>query len=217
VQRILLMIASAAVCVGLMVMVAWQLSDVGSMNTGEAGVANPAPRRTYAAERDVQASQPAAIGGAFTLVDTEGHEVNEAILKGHFSLIYFGFTSCPDICPTTLLMVTDALQRLGKLGEAVLPVFITLDPARDTPEKLKAYVTNFHPRLLALSGTDAQIAAAAKAFKVYYQLGDTSTKDYMVDHSGFIYLFDKEGKYLTHFTHQDNAEYIVTGLTRYLR
>jgi protein SCO1 len=158
------------------------------------------------------------VGGAFSLMDVEGKPVTEEALKGSFSLVYFGFTSCPDICPTTLQAMTVALNKLGSAGEKIIPVFITIDPARDTPEVMKAFASNFHPRLLALTGTEEQVEDAAKAYKVFYKLhNETDKKNYVVDHSGFVYLMSPTGEYLTHFAHDEAAENIMALLTKYIR
>jgi protein SCO1/2 len=160
----------------------------------------------------------AAIGGAFTLTNTEGQTVTEQDLLGNWSLVYFGFTYCPDICPTTLLSMSQALDGLGQLSDRVTPVFITVDPARDTVDVMKAYAENFHPRLIALTGTQEQTDKAAKAYKVFYKLQkEEGNADYLVDHSGFAYLMNPQGQYVTHFTHSDNAETMMTILTKYIR
>ena len=114
-------------------------------------------------------------------------------------LVYFGFVNCPDLCPATLQAMSAALDRLGEDGTRIAPLFITVDPARDTPDALKAYAANFHPRLVALTGEAAAIAALARAYRVYYQkaVGGTPT-DYQIDHSSILYLMDSDGRYLTH-------------------
>lgn len=144
----------------------------------------------------------ALIGGAFTLTDQQGRAVTEEQLKGQHALVFFGFTHCPDICPTALATITQTLQSMGEAGDKVTPVFITVDPKRDTVERLKEYMADFHPRIIALTGTEEQVDGASKAYKVYHQtVGDTAGDDYMVNHSGFIYLMDPEGRYLTHFAY----------------
>jgi protein SCO1/2 len=109
-----------------------------------------------------------AVGGPFALVDSEGRAVTDADFRGRFMLVYFGFTYCPDVCPTSLTYIAQALDRLGPDADKVVPVFITVDPERDTPEQLKEYVRHFHPKLVGLTGTPEQIAAAAKAYRVYF-------------------------------------------------
>ncbi|MGF1455621.1 MAG: SCO family protein [Alphaproteobacteria bacterium] len=142
------------------------------------------------------------IGGSFTLVDQSGATVTEESWPGQFRFLYFGFTYCPDICPTALLSMANVLDQLGPLSGRVQPIFITVDPERDTPEALAAYVAAFHPRFVGLSGTPAQIEAAARAYQVTYErVARPGSSDYLVDHSSIIYLMDPDGRYVTHFNH----------------
>ena len=145
----------------------------------------------------------ARIGGPFVLVDHTGAERTEADLKGRHALIYFGYSFCPDVCPTALADMLIALDELGPAAARVQPVFITIDPDRDTPAVLKDYIPNFHPRLIGLSGSAAQIGKAARAYRVYYaKVDDPEAGDnYLMDHSSVIYLMDPDGRYLTHFSH----------------
>lgn len=145
----------------------------------------------------------AAIGGAFTLNDTNGTAFSDTNLKGHFSLIYFGFTHCPDICPTSLLNITHALEQLGAQGDDIMPVFVTLDPERDTQQVLHEYISHFHPRMVGLTGTAEQTKQIADAYKVYYSKTslENSALSYTINHTGYIYLMDKNGEYLAHFAH----------------
>jgi cytochrome oxidase Cu insertion factor (SCO1/SenC/PrrC family) len=144
----------------------------------------------------------AAIGGPFALTDQSGQRVTEQSFRGKLMLVYFGFVFCPDACPTALQTMADAVDQLGPAGEDVVPVFITVDPARDTVEVLKDYAEAFHPRLKALTGTPEEIAAAAKAYRVYYRkVEETAPGEYQVDHSSIVFLMGRDGRYLTHFTH----------------
>lgn len=145
----------------------------------------------------------ARIGGPFVLVDHTGAERTEADLKGRHALIYFGYSFCPDVCPTALADMLIALDELGPDAARVLPVFITIDPDRDTPAVLKDYVPNFHPRLIGLSGSAEQVSRAARAYRVYYAKVDDpkAGQNYLMDHSSVIYLMDPDGRYLTHFSH----------------
>lgn len=152
-----------------------------------------------------------SIGGAFELVDHNGNTVTEKAYAGKLMLVYFGFTNCPDICPTGLQTIAIALDQLGAAADGVTPVLITVDPERDTPPVMKEYVQAFHERLVGLTGTPEQVAAAARAYRVYYQkvaLKD-SALGYSVDHSGFIYLMDGQGRYLSHFRHDATPEQIA--------
>ena len=158
------------------------------------------------------------IGGPFTLVDQDGRTVTEAAFKGKPTLIYFGFTFCPDVCPTSLLLMETALEKLGPdAANKVNLVFITVDAERDTPALLKGYVTNFGPTFIGLTGTPEQVAAAARAYRVYYQ--KVPGKDggpYLMDHSSIVYLLDRNGRFVTHFTHDAKAEAIAAAVGRLL-
>ena len=157
-----------------------------------------------------------AIGGPFRLVDQDGKTVTDADLKGKWSLVYFGYTHCPDACPTALNDIAIALDELGPKRGAVRPVFITVDPERDTPEVLKAYVTAFDAPILALTGTPDEIAQAAKGYRVYYAKHPEAGGDYSMDHSSVIYVMDPEGRFTASFTHQSAPEEIAERLKKLL-
>ena len=139
----------------------------------------------------------ADIGGPFRLIDHTGKRVTDADFKGRYMLLYFGYTSCPDVCPAELQTMGRAMDRLAAKGDKIIPVFITVDPERDSPAILKAYVAAFHPSMVGLTGSAAEIKAAAKAYKVYYRKqpgakpGDT---EILMDHTSFIYLVGPDGK-----------------------
>lgn len=139
------------------------------------------------------------IGGAFALVDHTGTPRTDADFRGRLMLVYFGFTYCPDVCPTDLQAIGLALDKLGDAAERVQPLFITVDPERDTVAYLSQYVPLFHPRLIGLTGTAAAIHAAAEAYRAYYAKVALSEGDYTVDHSSFIYLMSADGRYLGFF------------------
>jgi protein SCO1/2 len=146
------------------------------------------------------ASQLSPVGGPFELVDHTGRTVTDRTFRGTLALIYFGYSYCPDICPTSLADLAAALDLLGAGAERVSFLFITVDPARDTPAHLARYVGLFHPRLVGLSGSEAQCAQAARAFRVYARtVPGTGPKDYAVDHSGFAYLLGTDGRLLAAF------------------
>ena len=149
--------------------------------------------------KEIEATGTPTIGGPFTLVDHQGRTVTEADFRGSYLRVYFGFTTCPDICPTTLQAVTQALDEIGGPAERVRPILITIDPARDTPPVLADYVAHFHPRLVGLTGTADQVAAAAKVYGVYYAKAPGGGEDYLMDHSSILYLMDAEGRYLLVF------------------
>ena len=157
-----------------------------------------------------------AIGGPFRLVDQNGKTVTDADLKGKWSLVYFGYTHCPDACPTALNDISIAVSELGPKRDAVRPVFITVDPERDTPESLKAYVTSFDGPILALTGTAEQVAKAAKGYRVYYAKHPEAGGDYSMDHSSVIYVMDPEGRFTASFTHENTPEDIAERLKKLL-
>jgi protein SCO1/2 len=161
-------------------------------------------------------SQQVAIGGPFALVDQNGQARTEADLKGRLSLIYFGYTFCPDVCPLALSNMGAAIDALGKKGDAVVPVFVTVDPERDTVARLKEYAQRFHPRLLALTGTPEAVARAAKAYRIYYAKQEGAGADYLMDHSSLIYLMDRDGRYLAHFGPNANPQEIAAKIEGYL-
>jgi protein SCO1/2 len=165
----------------------------------------------------VGAPLPVAIGGPFTLVDQNGVTRHDTDFHGKLMLVYFGYTYCPDACPTALMEMSRAMDELGAKAEEVQPIFITVDPARDTVQQMKLYVANFSPRLLGLTGTPEQIAAAAHAYRVYYQKApQAGSDDYLMDHSSFIYVMGRDGRYLAHLVSGGKPETIVAALKPYL-
>jgi protein SCO1/2 len=150
-------------------------------------------------------SGQANIGGSFTLTNHKGETVTEAILKDKFSLIFFGFTYCPDVCPTTLTKVTEVYENLPKEKQDMLNVYlVSIDPERDTPETLANYVGAFGDYITGLVGTPEQIKDIAKKYLVYY-VKRGEGEDYLMDHSGFLYLMGPDGLYLTHLKHHDDV------------
>lgn len=160
----------------------------------------------------------AAVGGPFSLVDHNGKRVTDQDFRGRFMLVFFGFTFCPDICPTALQVASEALEKLGPKAARVTPVFITVDPERDTPEQMKSYVSSFHPSLVGLTGTEAETAAAAKAYRAYWRKvkDDKSTAGYSIDHTSIIYLMGPDGKFITHFTHVTSPDAMAAGIARHM-
>jgi protein SCO1 len=130
----------------------------------------------------------------FALTGADGRDVTEQSYRGKWLVVYFGYTFCPDICPTTMLEIAGALEALGPRANAVEGIFVTVDPDRDTPEVLGDYLKSFDPRLIGLTGTSAQISEAAKSFGVLYERQDRDDGTYLYDHSAFIYLVDAEGR-----------------------
>jgi cytochrome oxidase Cu insertion factor (SCO1/SenC/PrrC family) len=156
------------------------------------------------------------IGGPFTLVDQNGVTRHPEEFHGKLMLIYFGYTYCPDVCPTELQTMTQALEQLGDKAGAVQPIFITVDPERDTPEQVKAYAENFDPRLLALTGSAAQVAEATKSYRVFYEKVKQPDGSYEMDHSSIVYLMDRDGKYLAHFGGNTNAAQLAAAIAKRL-
>ena len=148
------------------------------------------------------------IGGPFTLTDQHGNTVTDADFRGRYMLVYFGFTYCPDVCPTALATITEAMDRLGGAADAIVPSLITVDSERDTPEQLKMYASHFSPRLVALTGTPEQIAGVAKAYRIYYAKVPQEGADdaYTMDHSAITYLMGPDGAYVRHFSHAATAD-----------
>ncbi len=160
-----------------------------------------------------------AVGGSFSLLDGDGKRVTDRDLRGKYALVYFGYTFCPDVCPTTLNQVSEALDRLGTKAGQVRPVFITIDPARDTPAVMKQYVSAFTPRLLPLTGSDAEIADVARKFRVYYAPHRTGDQpgDYTMDHSSVLYLMGPEGKFLAPLRADAPARELAENLSKQLK
>ena len=158
-----------------------------------------------------------AIGGPFTLVDQNGVVRHDSDFRGKLMLVYFGYTFCPDACPTTLQTMSAALQDLGESAGEVEPLFISVDPERDTVAQMKSYATNFDPRLVALTGTPDETTAAARAYRVYFAKAKSDREeDYAVDHSSFIYLMGRDGRYLAHFGPDASAEQMAAAIKKYL-
>ncbi len=158
----------------------------------------------------------ALIGGPFSLVDTDGKRVTDRDFRGKLMLVFFGYTHCPDVCPTELQTMAELLDKLGTDAKAVAPVFISVDPQRDTPGALSDYVKNFSPRIAGLTGSPDEVASAAKAYRVYFRKADGGSDDYTVDHSAFVYLMDREGSYLTHFLFNTPADAMANVIKKHI-
>jgi len=157
------------------------------------------------------------VGGPFALIDHTGKPRTDVDFRGKLMLVYFGFTYCPDVCPTDLQNIGLALDQLGAAGEKVQPLFITVDPERDTPAHLAEYVLMFHARLIGLTGEAAAIRAAADAYKVYYaKVPNERGDDYTVDHTAFIYLMGADGKYLGFFPPGTPPDRLAETIRRYV-
>jgi protein SCO1/2 len=172
-------------------------------------IAQPSSERSAAELMDAVMWNREPIGGPFALIDQYGARRTEADFRGKLMLVYFGFTYCPDICPTDLQQMALAIEQLGPAGEAVQPIFITVDPERDTPAHLKEYMPMFHPRFIGLTGDAAAIKEAARAYRAYYARVSFDKSDYTVDHSAFIYLMGRGGEYLGFFPPGTSAELLA--------
>ncbi len=189
------MIAATAV-------VAWrQISDAGPADTADSAGFTAAVK----------------IGGPFTLVNHRGDRVTDATYHGRFLFVYFGYGYCPDICPTELANMAATLDHMGAMSERVQPLFVTVDPERDTPKFLAEYVAQFHPKMVGLSGTTQQIADIARQYRVFYRKAeDASASEYLMDHSNFIYLMGPDGKFLSMFRGGMNPAAIAGTIAKYV-
>jgi protein SCO1/2 len=158
------------------------------------------------------------IGGPFTLVNGDGNRVTDQQFHGKFMLVYFGYTYCPDVCPTTLSAVGDAMDKLGTNAGKVQPLFITVDPRRDTPEVVKQYAAAFSPRLIGLTGTPDEIAKVAKEYRVYYTEHRTGPgpNDYSMDHSSVLYLMGPNGQFVAPIRADASGDQMATQIEKYL-
>jgi protein SCO1/2 len=157
---------------------------------------------------------PAGVGGPFTLTDQNGMRRSDAEFRGKYMLVFFGYTFCPDVCPTTLAVMAAALDKMGSGADRIVPVFISVDPSRDTPDVLKAYLSAFGPRFVGLTGTEEEITGVAKAYKVYVQAHKDDGENYTVDHSGVVYLMDKSGAFLTNYSLDASPDKLAAELTK---
>ena len=178
--------------------------------------AGEAPTRSPAEVMDILMWNREPVGGPFALTDHTGKPRTNSDFRGKLMLVYFGFTWCPDICPTDLQAIGLALDKLSAEGDSVQPLFITVDPERDTAEHLAEYVPMFHPRLIGLTGSTDAIRKVADAYKVYYAKVDPPKENvkedggyYTIDHTAFIYLMDREGNYLGFFPPGTSADRMV--------
>jgi protein SCO1/2 len=158
---------------------------------------------------------PAAIGGPFRLTDQNGKTITDQDLKGHPFLVFFGFTHCPEVCPTALFEISEVLGKLGPDADKVNALFITVDPERDTPAALKDYLSSFNPRLIGVGGDAEALAAVAKAYRVYYKKVPLKDGDYTMDHTAIVYLMDKAGAFVAPFSLKRRPEDAAADLRRY--
>ena len=159
---------------------------------------------------------PAAIGGPFQLTDQAGQTVTEKNLQGRPTLIFFGFTHCPDICPTSLFEISEVLRAMGKDADRVNAYFISVDPERDTTAAMKDYLSSFDPHLVGLTGDPAAIAAVAKAYRVYSKKVPLDQGGYTMDHTAIVYLMDKSGRFVSPFSLKRTTDAAAADLRRYM-
>lgn len=165
----------------------------------------------------VRSQQVSAIKAKFSLVDQMGQPVTEQTYRGKFMLVFFGFTYCPQVCPTTLTRITDVMELLGNDADRVVPLLFTVDPDRDTPAVLGDYLKPFDPRIRGLTGPTDDVKAAQSAFRIFASRVPTAGgTDYTVDHSALIYLIGPDGDYRTHSAHEASAEEIADRIRRFL-
>lgn len=161
-------------------------------------------------------SGSAAIGGPFTLTDVNGKPFSSASLKGKPYLLFFGFTYCPEVCPTTLFDLTQDMKELGQDSDKLNVVFISVDPERDTPELIKTYLSNFDSRIVGLTGTEQQIAEVTRAFKAFYRKVPTSDGSYTIDHQVTIYMMDGKGRFALASNYQESRDIRLQKIKRLL-
>jgi protein SCO1 len=178
---------------------------------GAAAFADEAPPQI------LSATTATHIGGPFSLTSADGKRITDRSFPGQWLLIYFGYTFCPDACPTALSAMSAALAEIGPDARKIQPIFVTVDPQRDTPQILAQYVKNFDPRLIALLGSPAEIAAVAKEYRVYYAVQPLGNNEYAIDHSSFIYVIDPKGQVVELLTGDVPGHRIADELRRSLK
>jgi protein SCO1/2 len=169
------------------------------------------------APRSDEPSMRGAYGGPFILQDQNGKTVSDEDYRGKFMLLTFGYTSCGDVCPTILQSMAKVMDLLGEPSKEVQPLFISLDPKRDTPPKLREYVAAFHPRLIGLTGPEPYVAAAARKYRIKYQVVEGKNGDYSIDHTAVVFLMGPDGAFQERFsmntTPEDMARRIAKRIT----
>jgi len=181
-------------------------------------------QQTAAVTQDASSrSSSDEFGGSFSLIDQNGMRRTDTDFRGKYMLVFFGYTYCPDVCPTTLAVEAEALDKLGTRANDIVPIFITVDPKRDTPEKLKSYLSAFdanpsssRPNFVGLTGTDEEIDKAAECYEVYYKAHLDGrfggAEDYSVDHTGNVYLMSPEGKFVAYYSHGISPDELAADL-----
>ena len=169
--------------------------------------------------REIKGSKPPSIGGRFTLISQDGRPVTDADFRGKNILVFFGFTNCPDVCPLTLSNISRAMVLLGGDANKIQPLFISVDPLRDTPNVLKQYLKHFDHRIIGLTGTTKQVTAVQRAYRIFSQrrnaVGDDSD-DYLIDHTSISYMMGPSGEFKTFFSNGSTPEEFVTKIRQHL-
>jgi protein SCO1/2 len=199
-------------------LVLWGLVGVVLLSTGGLAVWRFWHERAGELAPMVRQTTESLIKVDFDLVDHEGRRRSDEEFRGQWMLVFFGYTFCPDVCPTTLASVSAVLDELGPAAEQVQPLFITVDPERDSPQVIADYVQAFHPRVVGLTGSAEEIAEAAANYRVYYARVEQEDVPggYVMDHSAFIYLVDPQGRFVQPFSHQGSVEEILAALREHL-
>ncbi len=161
-------------------------------------------------------AMPSAVGGPFKLVDQNSKPITDQDMKGHPFLVFFGFTHCPDVCPTTLFDISEMLRALGPEAKDIRALFVTVDPERDTPAVLKDYLSSFDPRIIGVTGDPDSIAAVEKAYRVYAKKIPLEDGNYTMDHTAIVYLMDKDGRFVAPFNLKRRPQEAAADLKRYL-
>ena len=179
----------------------WHLGDIAGHRTIET----------------VSTGESLKLGGPFALTDQNGARRTDQEFRGKYMLVFFGYTYCPDVCPTTLAVIKSALEMMGSRAERIVPLFITVDPNRDTPQKLNAYLSSFGARFVGLTGDDKAIASVAKEYRVYYKTHPAENGgEYTVDHSGVVYLMDESGAFIANYSLDRSPDAIAQDLLKRL-
>ena|SRR6185437_1337825 len=171
--------------------------------------------RAQTGVQSLSTGEAVTLGGPFALTDQNGMLRTEKDYRGKYMLVFFGYTYCPDVCPTTLAVMSAALKKMGGRADHIAPLFITVDPKRDTPEKLKSYLASFGPRIVGLTGSPKDIATVAKEYRVYYKEHPAENGgEYTVDHSGVVYLMDPNGAFLANYSLETSPDSMAADLLK---
>jgi protein SCO1/2 len=173
--------------------------------------------RAHKGVESVATGETVSLGGPFSLIDQNQMLRTEKDFRGKYTLVFFGYTYCPDVCPATLAIMAAALDKMGSRGDRIVPIFITVDPKRDTPDKIKSYLSSFGSRFVGLTGEPDAIAGVAKEYRVYYKEHPAENGGaYTVDHSGVVYLMDPNGKFIANYSLDTSPDILAADLLKRL-